>query len=202
MKIVILVEGKTEKVFMPYLHEFLQTRLAKKMPKLAPRIFNGGLPKKQELKRVVEEELSKGKKPADNVIALTDVYTGMDDFIDANDAKQKMATWVGNHPNFYPHVAQHDFEAWLLPYWPAIQKLAGHNKKTPGNEPEKVNHNKPPAKHLEEIFRLGKHRSYKKTRDAKKILAGQDLTISINACPELKAFLNTILTLCGGTPFP
>ncbi|HLO84959.1 MAG TPA: hypothetical protein VK203_08095 [Nostocaceae cyanobacterium] len=37
--------------------------------------------------------------------------------------------------------------------------------------------------------------SYSKTRDAKKILQGQDLMIAVNACPELKAFINTILSL-------
>ena len=31
-----------------------------------------------------------GRKPADAVIALTDVYTGTDDFTDAADAKAKM----------------------------------------------------------------------------------------------------------------
>jgi hypothetical protein len=113
-----------------------------------------------------------------------------------------MTHWVGNHSKFYPHVAQYDFEAWLLPFWSDIQKLAGHNKKSPGKEPEKVNHNKPPAKHLEEIFRLGKRKRYHKPRDSYSILKGKDLTISANACPELKAFLNTLLTLCSATPLP
>jgi len=79
-------------------------------------------------------QLSEGtlRFSANAVIALTDVYTGSDDFRDAADAKQKMKSWVDNHPDFYPHVAQHDFEAWLLPFWSDIQKLAGHNKKMPG----------------------------------------------------------------------
>ncbi|KHD06901.1 hypothetical protein PN36_03495 [Candidatus Thiomargarita nelsonii] len=198
MKIIILVEGKTERVFMPFLRDFLQTRLTE-MPKLSCRPYHGRVPKDDKLRRIVEKLLT-GKKPAHAVIALSDVYTGTDDFIDAADAKQKMKNWVGNNPHFYPHVAQHDFEAWLLPFWSDIQKLAGHNKKQPSNEPENVNHNKPPARHLEEIFRLGKRRRYQKPRDAKSILEGKDLSISANACPELKAFLNTLLTLCGGTP--
>jgi predicted ATPase len=32
--------------------------------------------------------------------------------------------------------------------------------------------------------------------DAARILKGQDLMVSINQCPELKAFINTILELC------
>jgi hypothetical protein len=53
---------------------------------------------------------------------------------------------------------------------------------------------------LEEVFRTGeKGRRYVKTRDAAAILRGQDLAIAVEACVELKAFLNTILRCAGGT---
>jgi hypothetical protein len=39
---------------------------------------------------------------------------------------------------------------------------------------------------------------YVKTRDADRILRGQDLLVAAKACGELKAFLNTILKLCDG----
>jgi Domain of unknown function (DUF4276) len=139
----------------------------------------------------------------DAVIVLTDVYTGTRDFIDAADAKAKMARWVGQNARFYPHVAQHDFEAWLLPFWPTIQKLAKHNQNAPTGAPETINHSNPPAYRLKAIFEAGKCRdSYSKTRDAKRILEQNELLVAANACPELKAFLNTILTLCGGEVIP
>ena len=75
----------------------------------------------------------------------------------------------GDDNRFRPHAAQHDFEAWLLPYWSEIRKLAGSKKKT-----------------------------YIKPRDAGRILRNKDLTISAQACPELKTFLNTILSVCEG----
>src|SRR5262249_51149809 len=135
-------------------------------------------------------------------IALTDVYTGTIEFRDAADSKRKMRAWVGAEKRFFPHAAQHDFEAWLLVYWDRIRQLSGSRRKQPRN-PESVNHNRPPAVLLREIFRTGaSHRPYVKTRDAAKILDGQDLAIAASACPELKAFLNTILTLCDGTPLP
>ncbi|MFM8332403.1 MAG: DUF4276 family protein [Candidatus Methylumidiphilus sp.] len=200
MKIAIIVEGKTERVFMPHLREFLKPRLSDHMPKLVPNVYNGRIPKKDELRRVVENEL-KGRNAVDHVIALTDVYTGTNppDFLDAADAKAKMRKWVGSEPRFHPHAAQHDFEAWLLPYWSTIQKMAGHNKTAPAGLPETVNHNNPPAYRIKEIFEIGQCRdSYIKTRDAGKILNGNDLSIAINACTELKAFVNTILRLSGG----
>ena len=141
--------------------------------------------------------LLSGKSAADAVIALTDVYTGSQDFADAQDAKQKMQAWVGDEPRFYPHVALHDFEAWLLPYWSDIQKIAGSSRAPPGPNPEAVNHGKPPAHRLQEVFRTGsKGKTYVKPRDAARILRDQDLTVAARACPELKEFLNTLLNLC------
>jgi Domain of unknown function (DUF4276) len=112
-----------------------------------------------------------------------------------------MRQWVGPEPRFHPHAAQHDFEAWLLPYWPFIQKLAGHNRACPSGNPERVNHNRPPSWWIREIFEGGKCRdSYSKVRDAARILRDNDLSVSIAQCSELKALVNTILNVCGADP--
>lgn len=202
LKISIIVEGKTEKVFFPYLREFLQPRLTGNMPNLDPVVQNGRIPKEAKLQRIVKT-LMLGTKPANAVIVLTDVYTGTNDFTTAQDAKSKMNMWVGALPNFFPHVALHDFEAWLLPYWNRILEIAKHNQNPPGGPPETVNHIKPPSRIIAEVFERGECRdSYSKQRDANRILAGQDLNSSINSCPELKAFVNRILGLCGGQLIP
>ncbi len=196
MKIAILVEGTTEVAFRAKLRDFLQTRLAGKMPQIKFIPQDGRIPKEGKLKRLVENLLS-GQSAYDAVIALTDVYTGTKDFKDAKDAKTKMMDWVGNNPQFYPHAALHDFEAWLLPYWSTIQKIAKHNRSVPSVSPETVNHNKPPAFHLKEIFHLGKVKEdYNKPIHGKKILEKEDLMLAIQACPELKAFINQIISLC------
>ncbi len=184
---------------MPHLRAFLKNRLVDRMPRLDPFPCDGRIDKGEKLRRIVERLLAPGKSSADAVIALTDVYTGTDDFVDAADARNKMRNWVGNS-RFYPHAAQHDFEAWLLPYWSDIQRLAGHNQSAPAGAPESVNHGHPPSHRIREIFRVGSRRSYSKTRDANKILSGKDLTVAAAACPELNVFLNTILTISGGQP--
>ena len=204
MKISIIVEGKTEKAFIPYLRDFLEKRLAGDMPRLDVFPYDGRIPKEDKLRRVVENLLG-GRKPAEHVIALTDVYTGVNppDFIDAQDAKNKMRQWVGEEARFHPHAAQYDFEAWLLPYWPTIQKLAKHNKGAPGGNPETVNHQNPPAYRIRKIFEVGKCRdSYVKPRDAKRILRENDLSKAVNQCLELKALINTILSVCGKEMMP
>ena len=204
MKIVLLVEGRTEKAFMPSVRTFLEAHgLSGCMPKLETWPYDGRIPKGEKLRRVVVDLLTKNPHPADAVIALTDVYTGTCDFTDANDAKVKMRNWVGDDRRFHPHVALHDFEAWLLPFWSDIQRLAKHGKAAPPGHPEAVNHNKPPSKHIAEIFEAGGCRdSYIKPRDAKRILDGKDLGIAATTCPELKALLNTLLTLAGAPPLP
>ena len=198
IKITILFEGATEKAFFPKLREFLKARLPPNtMPRLDPCSQDGRLPTGDTLKRVVTNLLS-GKQPSDAVVALSDVYTGTGEFTDANDAKKKMREWVGKEPRFHPHVAHHDFEAWLLPYWKDIQKLAGSNRTCPSAHLEHVNHGNPPAHLLGEIFRSGsKGKKYIKPINAARILRDNDLLVAANACPELKDFLNTILSLCG-----
>ena len=193
MKIAILVEGNTERAFSPSVRQFLDTRLPGRMPSLKFFPYHGRLEKAATLKKTVERHLQN----ADAVIALTDVYTGRGDFADASDAKRKMRQWVGPSERFFPHAAQYEFEAWLLPYRSAIESASGNGQGFPNGNPESVNHHKPPSRWLADIFRTGRTgRSYSKVRDATRILRNQDLTVAAHACPELKAFLNTILRLC------
>jgi hypothetical protein len=194
MRITIICEGKTEQAFEETLHAFLQTRLPGKMPALRFDVHHGSIPTGEQLKRVVENLLGATRKPAEAVIGLTDVYPS---FADAQDAKTKMRAWVGDESRFHPHVALHDFEAWLLPYWDRITQLAGRKAKVFGANPEKVNHNNPPAHRISRLFEAGTCRdSYSKPRDAKRILKDVDLITAIAKCPELKSFVNTILGLC------
>ena len=194
MRIAILVEGATEEAFKKKLRKFLQSRLEQKMPRLDFKPQHGGIPKEKKLKVIVENFLD--NDGYDAVIALTDVYTGKPDFKDANDAKDKMRRWVDKNPKFYPHTALHDFEAWLLPYWKTIQKLAKDNGSAPSGLPESVNHQKPPSYWIKEIFSSGKRgKDYDKVSDGMAILKKNDLMMAIQACPELKAFVNRIISL-------
>jgi hypothetical protein len=166
------------------------------MPKLISHRCNGRVEMGDALRRIVEKHLHTG---ADAVIALTDVYTGSRDFEDAADAKRKMRQWVGPNDRFFAHAAQYEFEAWLLPYWDQIRRLARSDVGAPAGRPESVNHNRPPSHRIRDAFEAGKSgRSYSKTRDAGRILRDNDLTIAARACAELKGFLNTILKLCDG----
>ena len=198
MKIALIVEGKTEKVFLSALRQFLETRLTRGTLRIVPYCHDGRIPTGDKLKRVVGRCLDDGN---DAVIALTDVYTGTREFTDAADAKRQMRQWAGQEGRFYPHAAQHDFEAWLLPYWDDIRRLSGTNRNPPPGNPESVNHMSPPAHRIAETFRTGAKRTYyNKPRDAKRILDGKDLMVAAKQCSELKALLDTALVLCGAAP--
>ena len=82
MKIAILVEGATEMAFKSKLQEFLKSRLGQQMPKLKFISCESRIHKEKKLRDVVENLLT-GKDAHDAVIALTDVYTGTKDFINA-----------------------------------------------------------------------------------------------------------------------
>ena len=165
------------------------------MPKFESVCYNGRIPTGDRLKRDVNRLLD---GTCDHVIAITDVYVGdRKVFKNAEDAKAKMNAWVGQNRHFHPHAAQFEFEAWLLPFWPRIQKLAGSTRNMPASNPELVNHMTPPSKLLIEVFQRGnKGRAYVKLRDTAKILEEQDLMVAITACGELRALVNTILCLC------
>lgn len=201
MKIALIVEGKTEKAFLGPLRGFLSDRLRDKMPRISPQVEHGRIPTGEKLKRVVTWCLDDG---ADAVIALTDVYTGTREFTDAADAKRKMRSWVGPEPRFYPHAAQYDFEAWLLPYWDRIKTITGCSRACPSGDPERVNHGKPPSQHIHEAYRTGTKtknaRSYIKTVEALAILRDQDLTVAAEKCRELADLLNTLIKIAGGDP--
>jgi hypothetical protein len=195
VRIAVIVEGDTEKAFEKTLRTYLNQSLLGRMPKLKFISEDGRIPTRDKLKRDVERLLARDH---DAVIALTDVYTGSrpPEIVSAQDAKQKMRQWVGPEPRFYPHAAQYEFEAWLLPYWSRIQRLSGSDRNPPAEHPESVNHNRPPATHLSNVFRAGsKKRAYSKTRDGAAILRDQDLAVSAARCPELQALLDTILSL-------
>lgn len=204
MRIAFIVEGKTEKSFCPHLRAYLATHHDCR-PAIDCVPQHGRIPTGDKLRRIVENLLCPGPRQVDHVIALTDVYTGSrpPEFADAAEAKKKMRAWVGNEPRFYPHAAKYDFEAWLLPYWKDVLRLAGHNRSAPSGNPESVNHDKPPAHHIKEIFAAGKCRQhYNKPRDAGRILRDNDLGVAISQCPELKSLTNTILSVTGKPIIP
>jgi len=201
-QIVVLCEGRTERALQPFIKTFLDGQCAASgKPRMGLNMVDAGgasdLLSAKSLPKLVANHL--GAADVVGLVVLVDVKAPPPHvFPNAGAAIAYLKTILPADPRVHAHAAQHDVEAWLLPFWEVAQKKAGHRKASPGKNPEKVNHDHPPSWHLQELYRLG-GKSYDKPRDAAAILRGQDLRAVANACPQFKAFLNTLLGLSGCT---
>ncbi len=194
MRIVLLTEGKTETALTDVLRDFLNERASREG---RPRI---GLRTKRldtrflDLRRTSDEVVRSLRDPeVVCVVGLVDVYPY---FASAQEAKQFLRRAAAEEPKFYAHAAQFETEAWLLPYWDEICRRLGVWRQPPGGNPEEVDLEHPPSRHLSDLFRLAR-RSYNKPADARAILERNGLVAAASQCPELRSFLNTLLTSAG-----
>lgn len=198
MKVVVLCEGKTEAALRTALHQWVNRRLLETNMGIAIKALGGSL-LRSKFRTQVERNLADPAVLA--VIGLTDVYPNFDSAMHAKAALTTRVAGSADSKSFRPHVALFEVEAWLLPFWDDIATRLGVQAKRPGDKPEDVNTQKPPSKHIEGLFRRA-GKEYQKARDAPKWLTADRLEIAAQSCPELKAFLNTLLELAGAEPLP
>jgi hypothetical protein len=199
LKIILLVEGKTETALKGALKSFLDDRATHEgKPKI-------GLKTKPLDSRLLDSDrvrdqvtMSFRAPEVKCVVGLIDVYPK---FASSQEAKQFLRQAAGSEPRFHAHAAQFEVEAWLLPFWEEICRKLKVKRQPPGANPEQVDLQKPPSHHLAELFRSAK-RTYDKPRDAQAILQGKELTVVASQCPEFKALLNTLLKCAGLTSLP
>ena len=196
MKIVLLVEGKTETAVKEILKKFLDSQAAVQG---RPRVGLKTKPLDSKLlsdERLRDQVAISLRDPAvECVVALIDVYPA---FPSAQAAKTFLRDTVGANPRFHAHAAQFDTEAWLLPFWPDICRKLRVQRQPPGGNPEQIDRQNPPSRRLTELYRIA-GRDYDKPRDARAILDGRDLTVIAACCPEFKLFLNTLM-VCARLP--
>jgi len=195
--IVLLAEGRTEKVLGVHLKAFLDRRAdIEGKPKVALRTKDIMNLNPRKLRGRIRLELREPQ--VDGVVGLVDVYP---DFPSAQAARDFLLEAADGDPRFHAHAAQYDVEAWLLPYWDTICRRLGVRRAAPGHDPEAVDRERPPSRRLAELYRLARpRRKYVKTAEMSAILRNQDLTVSADRCPEFKALLNTLLTVAGLSP--
>lgn len=195
MTIVVLVEGDTEVALMEHVRNFLNSQAAnvkKTNPKIKSLKIDGANP--VTIGKQIRNSLHMFDVVA--VVGLIDVYPK---FANASDAKKwlfESAKSANITQGFYAHAAQYDVEAWLLPYWDSICQRIGVKQSIPSPYPENINGDNPPAYRLKALYQRAKPaRTYIKTKEMPAILRNKDLLTSISACPEFKAFINTLLSL-------
>ncbi|MHB8618581.1 MAG: DUF4276 family protein [Chloroflexota bacterium] len=197
------MEGKTETAFKTALKRFLDRRCeveGRGLVRLQTREMDSRLLIADKVTAMIMGNLADPEVLG--VVALIDVVSSgrPRQFKDAAEAIAFLQRCgPPDDSRYQAHAAQYDFEAWLLPFWADIsRKVLGKVRPAPGGNPEEVNHEHPPSQHLARLYREA-GRGYDKPRDARAILEGKDLTLSAARCPQLKAFLNTLLRLAGCT---
>jgi hypothetical protein len=195
VSVVLLAEGDTERALKEHLKAFLDQRAileGKQRTKLLLRSYLSL--RKDKLSRQIQLLLDEPGVEA--VVALIDVFPN---FADAAEAKAWLRGSTDESRRFFAHAAQFDVEAWLLPYWDDICRRLKLEKRRPSAHPEHVNGHRPPAYHLDELYRQAKPkaRKYNKPIEMREVLRGKDLTVAADACPEFKSLLNTLLALHG-----
>lgn len=199
MKFILFVEGHTERIALaPFLKRWLDPRLSKPVGLQSVR-FEGwpDLVKSSPTKA----KLYLSQTDVIAVIALLDLYGPTFYPSDRNTSteryqwgKQFLESAV-KQPNFFQFFAVHEVEAWLFSdpsifpntIQPLIQKMS--------DSPEEINNTKPPAKWLDEIYKIQTKKSYKKVTFGKNLFLKLDPEIAYPKCPSLKGILDEMLRM-------
>jgi len=202
MKFILFVEGHTENKAIPsFLKRWLDPQLSKPVGIKSVR-FEGWPELVKDSPTKANLYLSQSDVIA--VIALLDLY-GPTIYPDDIETATERYTWAKKHlegkvdqTNFFQFFAVHEVEAWLLSapsifpnsVKPLVQKIS--------KSPEDVNNTMPPTKRLNEIYRKGTRKRYKKVVYGKDLFAKLDPSVAYNKCPRLKEFLDAMLKLAKG----
>ncbi|WP_428565835.1 MAG: DUF4276 family protein [Solidesulfovibrio sp. DCME] len=199
MKIILIVEGDTEKEVLP---GFLQRWLAGKVDPLpAIKAVNTRGCDNHIKECATKARLHLAAPDVLAVFGLLDLHgpknipancTSIKDKCDH--LRQRLETEVGS-PKFKQHFAVHELEAWLLSdpdIFPLEVKRALPAKTT---RPESVNSTEPPKQLLERLYRDKTRREYKNRTDGSVLFSKLDPEVARAKCPALAALLTDLLAV-------
>ncbi len=192
----VLTEGRTEVA--------LKQLLSAEVKQMAERGVSLRITTVQGKERLIKEAAVLVRNAvadgAAYVFALVDLYPEADPSSSVSDVRQRMISAVSSEhrDQFRPHVAVHDVEAWMLASWDALCRVAGcPGQKCKYPSPERVNHTKPPKKHVDELLRRYRKRGYRETVDGRRVLELADPDEIARKCPHFRAFREDILKCAG-----
>jgi len=83
---------------------------------------------------------------------------------------------------YYPHIAVHDIEAWILAEGAALAKRLHAPSLQPDPEAERKDFANPPKRRLNEMFRKHLRRRYEENRDARALFSAVDPAVIHKTC--------------------
>ncbi|MBI4771710.1 MAG: DUF4276 family protein [Chloroflexi bacterium] len=197
MKVVLLVEGWTEKALPAFLKRWLDPRLPQPVG-IKPVRFEGEGHYRQKAAKRVELYLAEDDTLA--VFGLLDLYGLKLSFPPGAGRDEKIAfardylhrEIGGNHPKFRQHFAVHDVEAWLIAAPSLFPRVRLPEKCA---RPEEVDFTEPPSKLLARLT----GRNDKVTRAAN-LFPRLEPSLVYQKCPNFKLMLDEMLDFARGTP--
>lgn len=195
--IYLYVEGKTEKAILPELRQYLHDcGGAGAMPTLQASRFDGKIHEREVRKRA-EQHL---KDSTARILILSDFY-GTDVKGDLENRRKTLLSWLPDDAvrdgRCAVHFAKHEFEAWLLVGWADICAGLKVEMKPLGLSPEDINGKNPPSRRLEHLYKTARRRGYDKVVEGKRHFKSIGIARIAAACPEFRAFLDSLKKLCG-----
>ena len=200
MKIVLFVEGKTEKELPPFLKRWLDPQIPQhKQIGIQAVRFEGV---NHFLENVsIKANLHLASKDTIAIFGLLDLYGLILDYPKHADRDQKITFAraeitrridAANRPRFRQHFAVHETEAWLLSdtrLFPAVTLPANCAR------PEEVDFDEPPSKLLDRLFSQDRGRGYKKVTMARNLLPKLDPMLVYQKCPNFKLMMDEMLDI-------
>ena len=204
MRVLLFVEGEMEqKGLPPCLSTYYQRSLGLRL-RFQPICFRGSANYVGELAKKVRMHLE--AKASGDILAafgIVDLYglplhlpgwqnKGIADKVSL--ARKHFETQVG-HPKFRQFFAVHETEAWLLADSARLPDPV--RKALPGRctRPEEVNHDMPPAKLLDKLYRDKASRGYQKSIDGVNMLRDLSPDTVSGKCPYFREMLTELTTL-------
>jgi hypothetical protein len=201
MKLVLFVEGHTEKALPELFKRWLDPQLSRPIGIKVVR-FEGWRDYYGEIGKKVALNLS-GKTGADVVgaVGLLDLY-GLTFYppekLTANDRYRWAKTHIEqkvNHSKFRQHFAVHETEAWLLSQPSLLPPKVRDALPGKCGQPETVNFDEPPARLLDRLYSQKLRTGYKKVIDGRSLFGKLDPEVARARCPMLKLMLDEMLEL-------
>jgi len=196
VKIILFVEGRTEKELPPFLKRWLDPQLPQPIGVQAVR-FEGV---NHFLENVsIKANLHLASKDTVAVFGLLDLYGLKLDYPKHADHEQKIAFArnniakrldAANRPRFRQHFAVHETEAWLLSdprLFSAVTLPASCAR------PEEVDFDEPPSKLLDRLFSQSGGHGYKKVTMIRNLLPKLDPMLVYQKCLNFKLMMDEML---------
>ena len=196
MKIILLVEGDTERFLPPFFKRWLDPQTPTRVS-IKPQNFKGVGDYRARFAKTARLYL--GTPEVAGVIGVIDYHNSGLNYPPGTLAerclwaKQQFENQV-NDSRFYQHFAVHETEAWLLAQ-PGIlpQDIGGAFKNA--HEPEKVNSNHPPGKRLNDLYQKHLGKKCRKPTEGSTLFSKLDPSVAYMKCPHLKLLLDDLLAL-------